>query len=142
MNRGTNWLDRASRKPTPTRCRSVCTTALDVTIHLSGGSVASASIDAQVKYAGLGNRLQQEWPPKSVPTDHLPIDLKPIWMRAPRRIGTKTRHIDGIQLFIIHNTGADSVPEAFIGPDINQFIVDFKRDHSRGESGREARFIT
>ena len=97
---------------------------LEVTIHLAGGSIASASIDAQVKYAGLGNRLQEEWPPKTPLTDHLPIDLKPIWMRAPRRIGTQTRHIDAIQLFVIHNTGADSVSEAFIGPDINQFIVD------------------
>jgi N-acetyl-anhydromuramyl-L-alanine amidase AmpD len=97
---------------------------LEVSVHLSGGSIASAKIDTKVRYAGLGNRLQKEWPPATLPTDHLPIDLKPIWMRAPRRIGTKTRHYDAIQLFVIHNTGADSVPEAFIGPDINQFIVD------------------
>ncbi len=97
---------------------------LDVSVRLSGGMVQSALIEASVKYAGLGNRLQKEWPPATLPTDHLPIDLKPTWMRAPRRIGTQTRHYDAIRLFVIHNTGADSSPEAFIGGDINQFIVD------------------
>jgi N-acetyl-anhydromuramyl-L-alanine amidase AmpD len=97
---------------------------LEVSVTLAQGKIDTALIDSSVKYASLGNRLHKEWPPATLPTDHLPIDLKPIWMRAPRRIGTKTRHTDAIQLFVIHNTGADSVPEAYIGPDINQFIVD------------------
>jgi N-acetyl-anhydromuramyl-L-alanine amidase AmpD len=110
----------AERDPDPLPLRMY--NPLEVTVHLAGGAVASASIDPKVKYAGLGNRLQKEWPPKTLPTDHLPIDLKPIWMRAPRRTDTKTRGIDEIQLFVIHNTSADPFPEAWIGPDINTFI--------------------
>lgn len=95
---------------------------LEVTVRLLGGLIDSASIDAAVKFAGLGNRAQQKWPPDTLPTDQLPVDLKPIWMRGARAATAQTRSTSDIQLFVIHNTGADSVSEATIGPDINTFI--------------------
>jgi N-acetylmuramoyl-L-alanine amidase len=95
---------------------------LDVTVKLSGGLVELATIDTDVKYAGLGNFIQPKWPPDTLPTDHLPIDLKPIWMRAPRAATARARGDDQIKMVVIHNTGADRVPEATIGPDINTFL--------------------
>ncbi len=95
---------------------------LEVAVRLLGGMIDSATIDAAVKYAGLGNRTQQNWPPDTLPTDQLPIDLKPIWMRGSRAATARTRATADIQLFVVHNTGADSLAEAIIGPDINSFI--------------------
>jgi len=95
---------------------------LDVAVKLSQGLIEKAAIDPKVKYASLGNRKQSKWPPDALPTDHLPIDLKPIWMKATRAATAGTRAIDQIQLFVIHNTGADSVAVATIGPDINTFL--------------------
>jgi len=98
-----------------------------VTVHLSGGSINSATIDAKtngldvLRYAGLGNRIQSIWPPKSLPTDHLPIDLKPIWMLGGGANGAPLRRTDEIKMIVVHNTGADSLPEAIIGPDIGTF---------------------
>jgi N-acetylmuramoyl-L-alanine amidase len=95
---------------------------LDVTVKLSHGSIEQATIDSKIKYAGLGNRLQSKWPPDSLPTDHLPIDLKPIWMKAPRAATAEARTTDQIKMIVVHNTGADSVAVATIGPDINTFL--------------------
>ncbi|SRR6266478_419639 len=95
---------------------------LEVGVRLLGGMIDSATIDAAVKFAGLGNRIQQKWPPDTLPTDQLPIDLKPIWMRGSRAATAQTRSTADIQLFVIHNTGADDQAEASIGPGINTFI--------------------
>jgi N-acetyl-anhydromuramyl-L-alanine amidase AmpD len=96
---------------------------LDVSIKLAHGLVASATIDDKVRFAGLGNRMQQQWPPDAMPTYHLPIDLKPTWMLGGRAATATTRTTDKIELVVIHNTGADTVPEARIGSDINTFIT-------------------
>jgi N-acetylmuramoyl-L-alanine amidase len=95
---------------------------LEVAVRLLAGMIDSATIDAAVKYAGLGNRTQQKWPPDALPADHLPIDLKPIWMRGFRAATARTRATGDIQLFVVHNTAADSLSEAIIGPDINSFL--------------------
>jgi N-acetyl-anhydromuramyl-L-alanine amidase AmpD len=94
---------------------------LEVTVRLSRGSIAEATIKPEVKYAALGNRRQTVWPPHVLPTDLLPIDLKPIWMRAPRAAGAAPR-TDDIKMVVVHNTGADPVPVALIGYDIETFL--------------------
>lgn len=95
---------------------------LDVTVRLLGGMIDLATVDATVRYAGLGNRIQPKWPPDTLPTAHLPVDLKPIWMRAARAATAQTRATSQIQMVVVHNTGADSLAEAIIGPDINTFL--------------------
>ncbi len=95
---------------------------LEVAVRLLHGSIELAIIDSKVRYAGLGNRIQPKWPPDTLPTDHLPIDLKPIWMKALRADTATRRTSDKIELFVVHNTGADSVAVATIGPDINTFL--------------------
>jgi N-acetyl-anhydromuramyl-L-alanine amidase AmpD len=121
---------------------------LEIAVTLVGGLIADAKIDPGVRYAGLGNREQKQWPPAAFPVDLLPIDLKPIWIKS-RFAGAagRWRADDKIQMVVIHNTAADELPEAYIGPDINTFvpgtseihyamdfnghIIKFMRDHDK-----------
>jgi N-acetylmuramoyl-L-alanine amidase len=96
--------------------------ALEVHVKLSQGSIKEATIDGKIKFAGLGNRIQTKWPPETLPTDHLPIDLKPIWMLGYRAVVAASRRIQDIKLIVVHNTSSDSAAVATIGSDLNTFI--------------------
>lgn len=112
---------------------------LEVTVKLSHGSIETAVLDPDIAYAGLGNRIQPKWPPDTMPTDHLPIDLKPIWMRKP--LAAPVRANEKIQMAVVHNTGGKIVTgtiNKFISPvvdgahyviDLNGHIIKFVKDH-------------
>lgn len=112
---------------------------LEVAVSLAGGLIDIAVIDADVAYASLGNRIQPLWPAPVMPADHLPIDLKPIWMRKVRP--TRSRTGDKIQMIVVHNTDGSIITgtiNTFTGSlangaqyviDLNGHVIKFVKDH-------------
>jgi N-acetyl-anhydromuramyl-L-alanine amidase AmpD len=85
---------------------------LDVRIRTAGGRLTAAWIAPGETHGGIGNRQQA-----SSSAGHLPIDLKPVWMRSPMKATEGGRPATDIDLIIVHRTGGPR-----IGPAINTFL--------------------
>jgi N-acetyl-anhydromuramyl-L-alanine amidase AmpD len=86
---------------------------LEVAIVLAANGLTSASVDATDRLHGsIGNRTRA-----ALSLDHLPLDWKPTWMKAPAKSGENPRTVTTVDLIVCHHTGGP-----LVGPAINTFL--------------------
>jgi len=89
---------------------------LDVTVQLSQGDIASASIAKDVHYADFANRKYPTWPAAAMPTGILPIDLRPTWMRSHHVVLGRTDV--QTKMIVVHHTGGKIITGT-----LNEFVA-------------------
>ncbi len=86
---------------------------LEVSIVLAANGLTSATVDATDRLHGsIGNRTRA-----AISNDHLPLDWKPTWMKAPTKSGENARVVTTVDLIVCHHTGGP-----LVGPAINTFL--------------------